>query len=257
MKKKNFADSIVEEGLQEAADNFFGRRVSLEGDIDLLKAKAEDLRSKLREVHAWQGNLHILLGGDEQHVHSFYNALGVDSPALDDLHLEDAVLEHIVLHRGLTLGGRYFNTVFGVYARLYDLTDAYLHGRYLKQQDNRRILSINYRLLERFTDEVNQRIRTMNSYSKPSDMLQFTKKLDTITQDKERLTDSGIQYTLDDEMAFEPISLASLGLEKISELPSPNDAASRIKAFCRDAAKNRSEQIQSILQDIKAKKKGQ
>ena len=78
-----WGDALVEEGLKEAADNFFGARKALDADIAWFEEQAAKLRGSAAEIRSWFAGLNCLLGY-EAASRMLFDALDVtmDDPSL-------------------------------------------------------------------------------------------------------------------------------------------------------------------------------
>ena len=78
-----WGDALVEEGLREAADTFFGVRKALDEEIAYVETQAAKLKTQAEEIRSWFAGLNCLLGS-ESNSRLLFDALGVslDDPTL-------------------------------------------------------------------------------------------------------------------------------------------------------------------------------
>jgi hypothetical protein len=254
MKKKDLAASLVEEGLREAAEEFFGRRVRLEEEADLLRDLVAELQKQQGRVYHFRNLLHfLLLDGDQEVITKFYSELSVDLTEHDILYDKNNVkIEDIIVPFSITKGKLYKKMVYDVYKLLSIEIETYYNGKYNKDNSipGKKFLTVNYNNLKKMIDDVNRRIEETNRYSKTSDVLQFSKRMDVEAQDKERITDSGVCYTLDEEMKLQTIDFDSLGLPRFTPLPRGSDVEQKVHAFLGRLYKDHKQQILQLIARI-------
>jgi hypothetical protein len=255
MKKKDIASSLVEEGLKEAADEFFGKRVRLESEVALLHELARELKKMEAKVLHWRNLLHfLLLEGDRATIAAFYSAIEVDVRE-DELAYdpEEVKLEDIIMPFSLRTKTLYKKIFSDVYKNLSTSIEGYYNGAYYEDRmmPGKKILSIHYDKLKEITRDLNRRIEKNNVFSKASEILQFTKKLDVDAQDKERITDSGINYTLDEELQIGTVKFKDFGLSQFTQLPQGKKVQERIHSFLDSIYRERKERIVELVQGIR------
>jgi hypothetical protein len=260
MKKKDIASRLIEEGLKEAADEFFGKRVRLESEAALLHELARELKKTEGKVLHWRNLLHyLLLEGDKETNVSFYSAIGVDVSE-DELGYdpEDVRLDHVILPFSLRTKKLYQNIIKDIYHNLASGIEGYYNGVYYedRRMPGKKILSIHYDKLKTMTEELNRRIENNNSFSKASEMLQFTKKLDVDAQDKERITDSGIGYTIDEELRINTVDFKGFGLVQFTPLPQGKKVRERIDSFLDSLYREHKQKIVELLERIRNAERG-
>lgn len=259
MKKKDFSDSLVEEGLREAADNFFSRRVRLEEDIDILHDMAADLKKFEQHVRNYENTfLYLILRGRTDLIEELYQRLGVEAGEEDVQMKQDQVrLEFLRIPSAFTLRVRYRKLLLASYGLFHNVIDEYYHGRIHSPHAHprKKIRSVSYDQLRNFAREINERIRAMNKHSRTSDVLQFSKKLDVDRMDKERITDSGIEYTLDKEMEFSEIEFTHLGLRRFPKLPPPGRVRGELQQFSSEVFEQDPQAVQEIIREVRQSQK--
>jgi hypothetical protein len=255
MKKKDIASSLVEEGLKEAADEFFGKRVRLESEVALLHELARELKKMESKVLHWRNLLHfLLLEGDRVTIAAFYSAIEIDVRD-DELAYdpEEVKLEDIIMPFSLRTKTLYQKIVHDIYHNLAVSIEGYYRGTYYEDRmmPGKKILSIHYDKLMEMTKDLNRRIENNNTFSKASEILQFTKKLDVDAQDKERITDSGINYTLDEELRINSIRVEDYGLTRFTPLPLGKSVELRIHSFLDSIYREQKDRITDLMQRIR------
>jgi hypothetical protein len=254
VKKKDIASSLVEEGLREAAEEFFGRRVRLEEEVDLLRSLAEDLKKMEQKVIHWRNLLYyLLLDGENKIIKKFFSSISVD------LHEEefeydkgDVALGDIIAPFSFSKKNKYKKIFLDVYHNLSISIDTYYNGEYYKDayHPGKKILSVHYSQLERITDDLNREIEKNNKYSKTSEILQFSKKMDVDAQNKERIIDTGVQYTLDEEMKLETVDFHDFGLAQFTPLPQGKEVKEKVFSFLEVLYIENKHRIHEILERI-------
>ncbi|GAU09419.1 hypothetical protein [Desulfoplanes formicivorans] len=246
----DYADALVEEGLVEAADTFFGARKRLEDEITVFHQKCRELEHIGQEVVAWGHGLgFLLLEGDR--VEAFYRAIGVDLTG-------QSPLNGSRLHKdmrpgpGLLAGTRYWKTVYKVYQELFQAVDTYLHGRHYDDpsRPGGKKRTICLTTLTTWAERINERIKDLNNNHQASQVLQFAKQFRGDEVEKEKITGAGVVYNLDAELAFEPLDLSQCGLLDFPELPAPQGVKKTVKSFCLDMYKHDKSRILTILHQI-------
>lgn len=222
---KDFADQLGEETIREMADDFFGARRDVEDMKETLERNAAKLARRLDiladTAHVFQD---MLLG--PENARAFYAALGVDPEpflALADRGqgIDEADED---CGRAVTRGGKYKKVVLDVYDHLRQLVDAYLNGVWETDESGRKVLSLSFRQLEEFAEQVNARVGVLNECRKPSSSLQFVRSMNVEEADKANAIGGTLEgfCNLDEELALEPVDFDALGLPALPELP-PRD----------------------------------
>jgi hypothetical protein len=235
MKKKDIASSLVEEGLKEAAEEFFGRRVRLEEEVDLLRSLAADLKKMEQKVIHWRNLLYyLLLDGDREAIDRFFSAISVDLHEEEfEYNKDDVVLDNILVPFSFLKKNKYKKIVLDVYHNLSISIETYYNGEFYtdKFHPGKKILSVHYNQLEKITDDLNREIEKNNLYSKTSDILQFAKKMDVDAENKERIIDTGVHYTLDEEMKLDTVDFRGFGLAQFTLLPQGKEVKEKVFSF--------------------------
>jgi hypothetical protein len=255
MKKKDIASSLVEEGLREAAEEFFGRRVRLEEEVEVLESLAVDLKKIERRVLHWRNLLYfLLLDGNLRVLQDFYSAISIDVHQEElTYEREDVFLNDILIPFSISKSKLYQKVFDDIYHQLASSINQYFNGSYTVDRaiPGKKVISIHYHQLKTLVDDLNERIKENNRYSKASEILQFTKKMDVDAQDKERITDSGLRYTLDEEMELKQIDFGELGLARFTPLPKGKDVDEKIRSFLSRLYRDNKQQVLELLSSIK------
>lgn len=246
-----WGDALVEEGLREAADTFFGARTALDEEIAFFETQAARLKDRAGEIRSWFAGLNCLLGSEEG-SRMLFDALGV---TLDDASLYSLQVCSLQFRRprSFTRKGLFAKTVWEVYEPLARLIEAYMHGVPYTDplQPSRVMISVNHGQLRKHCAEINERIRTVNESNRPSESLGFAKKMDQLQIQKESITGGGGQtWTLDRDMAFKPLDFDSYGLPAFPDLPVDAQAQSRLKECCNRIFESRREHVDAVLGEV-------
>ena len=232
-----YTESLVEEGLKDAAETFFGARKSLEDEIDRYQAKGEELRKIGKMVASRCATLAALLPGDES-LDGFRQILGGSDWDFPGGCRSDAP-EAIRAAKGLTRSGRYAKTLLRAYVRLEGAVREYREGVFKDDPDipGKKVRTVHYKGLMAWSEELNRKTAKVNQYHSPSMAMQFAKKLDVNAQRKEEAAGAPLQYSLDRDMAFRPVDFAEFGLDEWPELPGQDKVKKAILGFAREQYK--------------------
>jgi hypothetical protein len=248
---EEWGDALVEEGLREAADTFFGTRKALDDDIAYFEAQAALLAERAGEIRSWFGGLNCLLG-DGKDSRRLFDSLGV---TLEDESLYGLQLCSLQFRRprSFTRKGLFAKTVWEVYEPLARLIEAYMHG--LPYTDSRHpgrvMISMNRNRLRKLCDEINERIRTVNESNRPSESLAFAKKMDQSLMQKEAITGGGGEiWSLDKDMAFKPLDFDSYGIPAYPDLPLDSEAQAKLKECCNHIFENRRDHVDEVMDEV-------
>jgi hypothetical protein len=246
-----WGDALVEEGLKEAADNFFGARKALDDEIAFFEEQAAKLRAGVDEVLSWFAGLNCLLGS-EAASRMFFDALGV---TLEDpsLYARQVCSLQFRRPRSFTRKGLFAKTVWEVYEPLARSIEAYMHGVPFTDplQPGRVMISVNHDQLRRRCEDINARIARVNESNRPSESLGFAKKMDQGLVQKESITGGGGQtWTLDRDMAFPPLDFKSYGLPPFPDLPLDDRARDRVRECCSRIFETRRDHVDEVLGEV-------
>jgi hypothetical protein len=246
----DYADALVEEGLVEAADTFFGARKRLEDEIAVFHQKCRELEHMGREVVACAHGLGFLLL-EGTRVESFYAALGVQVDRQSPLY-GSRFNKDLRSGPGLLARTRYWKTVYKAYEEVFRAVDTYVHGRHYDDpaRPGGKKRTICSTTLISWAEKINQRIKDLNNNNQASQVLQFAKQFRVDEVEKEKITGAGVVYNLDAELAFEPLDLSPCGLLDFPRLPAPRTVKKTIKSFCLDMYRQETSRIHAILQQI-------
>ena len=248
---EEWGDALVEEGLREAADTFFGARKALDDDIAYFEGQAARLRERGEEIRSWFGGLNCLLGADEG-SRRLFDALGV---TLEDESLYTLQVCSLQFRRprSFTRKGLFAKTVWEVYEPLARLIEAYMHGvPYTESgQPGRVMISVNRNHLHKLCDKINEHIRVVNESNRPSESLAFAKKMDQQLMQKEAITGGGGEiWSLDSDMAFKPLDFDSYDLPPYPDLPLDSAAQAKLKDCCNSIFESRREHVDEVMDEV-------
>ena len=246
-KINKLADGIIEDTLKEAADTFFGRRRDIEHEVNLFEQKVKELRPLARKIEQTVQSLNfLLLEGRE--VENFWNYLNIEFP-LDTVSVWKL---DVTVPFGLTVKSRYTKLLVYVYTTLSKLIEEYSHGKEVKDTEikGRKLITVNYNFLQKWVAEINEKIDDINYYHKPSDVLQFAKKMHVAEMEKEMIAGAPMKYTIDKELHMDKMNFSDYKLIKYPDLPCDNKTIKQIKQFAHDTVKKNEQEIKIIIQRI-------
>ena len=246
-----WGDALVEEGLREAADTFFGARTTLEREITFFEAQVVKLQAQAREIRSWFAGLNCLLGSEEA-ARLLFDALGV---TLNDPELYTIQVCSLQFRRprSFTRKGLFAKTVWEIYEPLAGLVQAYMHGAHYPDplQPGRMRVSMHHALLARHCEEINGRIRSLNESNRPSESLAFAKRMDQTQMLKESVTGGGGQtWTLDRDLAYAPLVFEDYDLPAFPDLPLDSKARTALEESCAKIFSRRREHVDAILDEV-------
>ncbi|WP_457572366.1 hypothetical protein [Desulfovulcanus sp.] len=248
MRKINkLADGLIEDTLKEAADTFFGRRRNIEHEVSLFEQKVNELRPLAQKIEQTVQSLNfLLLEGKE--VENFWNYLNIKFP-LDTVSVWQL---DITVPFGLTVRSRYAKLLLYVYKILSKLIEEYSHGKEVKDTEvkGRKLITVNYNFLQKWVSEINEKIDEVNYYHKPSDVLQFVKKMHVAEMEKEKIAGAPMRYSLDKELLMDKMIFSDYKLTEYPDLPRDNKTIKQIKQFASDLVKRNKQDIKTIIQKI-------
>lgn len=248
--RADYLDSLVEEGLIEAAENFFGRRKNLEVEIEEFQALLGALANQASKVRYWRRILLLLLFDETSLLSELFQSLGVDSIAATEIFGDPTPdVTNLGLPYALTMGGRYRKMLVQIYLKAAEAVDEYYYGRHYadKTIKTKKVLSVHYHMVQDVCRDLNKKIQTLNTFSRPSDMLQFTKRINVESSDKERIVDAGVEYTLDDDMSFKPIHCDKLPLPMFVPLPFGQKDEEIVVQFAERLIKKRKGDVARVM----------
>lgn len=245
-----YADSLVEEGLAEAADTFFGKRKRLEDEINLFHEKCRELvQIGQRVVDRGHGLGFLLLNGEA--LADFYQALVVawekGNPLDGSSHAGD-----VVPGSGMFARTRYWKSVYQTYAALYTSLDVYTNGRHLDDpsRPGGKKRTICLATITKWGARINERIEALNQDNQPSQVLQFAKQFRVDEMEKENITGGGVVYNLDDDLSFARVDLSQCGFFEFPVLPRPREVKKTIKAHCLELYKQHRTRLETVLREV-------
>ncbi len=246
-----WGDALVEEGLREAADTFFGVRKALDEEIAYFETQAAKLKTQAEEIRSWFAGLNCLLGS-QPNSRLLFDALGV---TLDD----PTLYTHLVCSlqfrrpRSFTRKGLFGKTVWEVYEPLARMIQAYMHGDHYSDPllPGRVLVSVHHEQLRKHCEEINARIARVNESNRPSESLGFAKRLDQTQVFKESVTGGGGQtWNLDKDMAFAPLDFDAFKLPAFPDLPVDNRAQSALQACCGRIFDRERSRVDAIMEEV-------
>ena len=246
-----WGNALVEEGLREAADTFFGVRTALDEEIAFFESRAAKLGRRAEEIRSWFAGLNCLLGS-ESNTRLLFDSLGVtlDDP---DLYTLQACSLQFRRPRSFTRKGLFAKTVWEIYEPLARLIESYMHGTPYTDpmHPGRVMISVNHDQLRKLCDEINARVREVNESNRPSESLAFAKRMDQTQVFKESVTGGGGQtWTLDRDLAFAPLVFEDLDLPAFPDLPLDAKARATLEECCAKIFSRRRDHVDSILDEV-------
>lgn len=246
-----WGDALVEEGLREAADTFFGARKAVDEEIAYFESRVATLRAQAEDIRAWFAGLNCLLGS-EGNSRSFFTALGVALPD-EDLYHHTVCSLQFRRPRSFTRKGLFAKTVWEVYESLARMIEKYMHGAPYTDplQPGRVLISIHHEQLRRLCAEINSRIAALNESNRPSESLAFAKRMDQVQIQKESITGGGGQaWCLDRDLAFTPLVFDHYELPIFPDLPMDNKARAALEACCAQIFSRERSHVDTVLDEI-------
>ena len=252
---EGFVDSLAAEGLEEAADNFFGRRKALETDMDHFRQQAEKLRDMGRSACTALESLHfVLIQG--QGVDLFYERLELDPP--DDRDVSHSgrwtLQQEVTLPWALGRKWRYVRLVKKVYQAAQKKIHAYLHGMHYDDPDvpGRKVQSLNLEQLRQRFEKLNAQVENLNQHYRPEDVLLFAKRMDVERAEAEESMGAGGEYTLRGDLAFTPLDWDLLSLPDLPDLPELWKIEKLLVALCRELYDTHPDEAGQVLQTVRS-----
>ncbi|MFW5735525.1 MAG: hypothetical protein ACOCWR_10740 [Oceanidesulfovibrio sp.] len=252
---EEFSDGLAQEALAEAADNFFGARVRMDREEELLREQAAALNRTVERVLDSVALLHALLL-DKATILCFYEAVGLDPFAGEELCRRSCGRTPVLSLDnpfGLTAASRYAKLVKAAYERAHDELDAYVNGCYVKDEAGRQRLTVNYVSVMEHCEKLNEAIHEVNKNHAPSCVMNFCKCLDPDAMQKERITgavDGNSACNIDDQLALHPVDCSSLKLTPLPELPAPKNVSANITRFAKQLYAERGDTIRERLRSL-------
>ncbi len=250
----DFSDTLAEEVLTDMADTFFGARKQLEDMIEIFQSLVEELREKEVEVAGRAGFLHyVLLRGKV--AGDFYESIKVDSPQiLLESKFSDKCLPYKIPF-AFTDRGKFTKLVLWAYDALQNACDEYINGKYYDdpEEKGRKKLTIHYKLIKNMCKVINEKVYKVNTDVSPVCVLQYAKKFDPETMEKERIagaTFGGYACSIDEKLAYKTIDFDSLQLKKYPELPKEDKVNFEITLFCKKNYPKYKDEIKKLISDL-------
>lgn len=246
-----WGNALVEEGLREAADTFFGARTALDEEIAFFESQAARLVPQAEEIRSWFAGLNCLLGS-EPSTRLFFDSLGVtlDEPSLYSLQTCSLQFRR---PRSFTRKGLFAKTVWEIYEPLARLIEAYMHGTPYTDplHPGRVMITVNQNQLRRLCERINERVTAVNEANRPSESLGFAKRMDQTQMLKESVTGGGGQtWTLDQDMAYAPIDFKDYDLPAFPDLPLDSKARAALEECCAKIFTRQRGHVDAILDEV-------
>jgi len=246
-----WGDALVEEGLREAADTFFGARTALEEEIAFFESQVARLKGQVEDIRSWFAGLNCLLGSEEE-TRFFFDSLHV---TLDDptLYVHKVCSLQFRRPRSFTRKGLFAKTVWEIYEPLARMIESYMHGTPYSDpmHPGRVMITANHDHLRKFCDEINTRVKSVNESNRPSESLAFAKRMDQTQVFKESLTGGGGQtWTLDRDLAYAPLVFEDYDLPAFPDMPLDAKARATLEECCAKIFSRRREHVDAILDEV-------
>ena len=234
-----YTESLVEEGLKDAAETFFGARKGLEDEIALFETRVASLQEVGDRVSRRCATMVGLLPDPKgcDLLWEVLGILGMDSQMVESCCRSEPLPLGAAL--GVTRAARYARTVFKAFTLWCAAVHEYREGVYHDDPDvpGKKVKAVHYTGLVTWGEELNQKIVRVNRYHSPSEAMQFAKKMDVAAQGMENVAGAPLQYSLDQEMAFKPVDVTAAGLINWPKLPLPSEVRKRVLCFAKEQYK--------------------
>ncbi|WP_045215320.1 hypothetical protein [Desulfonatronovibrio magnus] len=244
-----FSEDIVDETLKEAADNFFGKRRKIDSELELLDKHIRQLQQKAQTVERSISRLNYLLPGNDM-VKAFWAKLGLKDSLYSAVSADwsgDAILPW-----AMTLKSKYRKTVLIFYSDLQKLVHDYLHGKYIDDPEvkGKKVMTCNLLHLKEWVEDLNKEIDNINCSNRPDDVMAFTRRINVSESSKRESVGSGLEYTYDQELCFQPVDFDKFGLPEYPELKKVQEVQEKISDFCNITFSDNKELIKNVLKKI-------
>jgi hypothetical protein len=253
---EKLSDSLNDEVMTDMAESFFGSRRAMEDDLELFQAMLRRLDERKVELQRVFAVLRRLLL-DEGELEALLRRLGADPEqapeAVEPLDPRPCGKPP----SALGFSRRYARVLQWAYACFRDALDVYRHGRWEDdpEQPGRKTLSVSREQVRDRCEELNERIRTMNTTCSPVCMLQYIKEMDPGRMERERITGAdfaGYACSLDDKLAFQPLDFDSLGFPAYCDVPEPKQARDALRDTAVRLARERGDEARQALGGVLA-----
>lgn len=246
-----WGNALVEEGLREAADTFFGARKDLEDEIVFFKERIARLQTMLEEIRSWFAGLNCLLGNEEK-SRFLFSTLDIQLPD-EQLYTDQVCSLQFQRPRSFTRKGLFTKAVWEVYSSLAALVEKYMQG--VPYADpaypGRVLITVNYNQVCKQCAELNVRIDQLNTNYRPSESLAFAKRMDQELVDKERIIGGGAQsWVLDQDLAFKPLQFAHYALLNLPLMPTDTQAKAAVQACCAQIFSQKRSHVHAVLDEL-------
>lgn len=248
-RMEEWTEGLRYESLRQAADTFFGARKAVERDRALLMEWAQKVHGVSRKLETWTAALSCVLGG-AANTRALLERLGASLPE-ERLYELQACLMQFPRPHSFTRQGLYCKIVWAVFEHWADTLHEYHHGRpYPDPSFPGRILHTpGYQQVLSLCAELNARIEHTNTAYRPSESLEFARRLDPVAQEKSSILGCGAELcSLDASLALPLVDLASLGLLPWPPPPAEDVARTAVKEVCQRIYREQREIAESVLE---------
>jgi hypothetical protein len=257
---RDFFDPLVDEMLSEVAESFFEARRNLDRKIDLFYSYVGQLARRQERVSKRAAFLNHLLMNDAD-IENFYRMLGVDPTLFMRAGKIDPDAGLLCKPSGLGARRKFTQTVLDAYHQLQTACDQYLFGQRRAPRPNgpggtdADYGDAYYGLILRMLEILNQEIDKINCCLSPSCSLQFAKKFQTDTLQKERITGTGAQSydDIDRKLRYTPIDPADLDLVQYPPLPGLQEVSRKIERFCKSFYAANVDAVKELVKDLQCR----
>jgi len=250
---KSLAVALESEVLSEMAGTFFGARKALEDMHEDFLLRVEALRTQATLVYARVFFLRSLLLGPEGEAEMFA-ALGLP-PQFPDVQAQSGLSTWTPgrLPFALLPSTRFVKLVLLAYAEIQHACEVYMNGEYEDdpQRYGRKRMSLNFKMVERLGNRLNERIEKLNADMPPSSVLQYARSISTDEAPGQgAITNALGAESLDNGLEFLPLDFVALKLWRAPELPAPKDCEEKLRAFAATYYDAHSEEIRRVLAEL-------
>ena len=206
---KTLADALETEVLTEMAGTFFGARKALEDLMDDFMLHVEGVRSLAAKVYSRVFFLRSLLLGPEGEA-AMFAALGLP-PQFPEAQSQSGsrTWGPDGLPFALLPSTRYVKAVLLAYAEVHRACEAYMSGEYEDDPERRgrKRMSLNYKMVERLCQRLNERIAKLNADMPPSSVLQYARNISAADAAQDSISNALGAESLDKGLMFAPRGL--------------------------------------------------
>jgi len=240
-KRDGINQVLIEDMLRDSAENFFGRRVNLEQEITLLKEKIAQLAHLIQRINTHQRTLATLLITQDNWTRLFKEVLKVE---LD--YPQNKLNQISGCPWSLFFKTKYKKCFWTYYQSMAQAIEIYWFGKEeLEPKTKIKKVSFHYELALKWIKRLNQEISQLNTYYKPSDFLQFSKRMQTL-EGQENLGGTMV-YTLDKDFKYQKLDPKRLGLVFYPRLPVGEAVRKKLNLFLEEVYAKHESEIRNLL----------